>query len=91
MLATRFQPRLQTASARRARPAGRTAALWVVAFKNGDEEQQAVQQAVSKAKVTFQLPLHGKQQLLCSLWHHGCGGCSACTLVLLGCGCVLCS
>lgn len=64
MLATRFQPKLQAACTRRARAAGRTATLKVVAFKNGDEEQQAVKQEVSKAKVTFQLPLHGKQQLL---------------------------
>ncbi len=59
MLATRFQPKLQAAtSCRRAAP--RVARpLWVVAFKNGDEEQ-AQQQETAKAKVTFQLPLHGE-------------------------------
>lgn len=67
MLATRFQPRLQTATGSRAKAAGRTAVVRVVAFKNGDE-QQTQKQELSKAKVTFQLPLHG-EQLKRLPWH----------------------
>ena len=63
MLTARFQLRLQAASYRKARP-GRTAVLKVVAFKNGDDDQ-AQQQELSRAKVTFQLPLHGKK--LCTV------------------------
>lgn len=62
MLTARFQPRLQSATCCRARTSGRSSVLKVVAFKNGDEEQQVQQQEVTKTKVTFQLPLHGKQQ-----------------------------
>jgi hypothetical protein len=64
MLTARFQLRLQAATCRRARPAGRSAALKVVAFKNGDEEQQVQKQEQKQdmlsAKVTFQLPMHGE-------------------------------
>lgn len=54
--AARLQPAMRCSMQRRG-------ALQVVAFKNGDEEQQQVQkQEMSKTKVTFQLPLHGEQQ-----------------------------
>lgn len=56
MLAARFQPRLQATVSSRRNNTGRRM-LPVVAFKNGDEEQQAT----ANAKVTFQLPLHGKR------------------------------
>jgi hypothetical protein len=59
MLTPRYQPRLQSATCCRARTSGRSALLRVVAFKNGDEDQQQKQQ-MSKTKVTFQLPLHGE-------------------------------
>lgn len=52
--AARLQPAMRCSMQRRG-------ALQVVAFKNGDEEQQQVQkQEMSKTKVTFQLPLHGE-------------------------------
>lgn len=55
MLTTRVQPKVY-ATNRRSKAAGRSVALKVVAFKNSDEEVQQV----STAKVTFQIPMHGR-------------------------------
>jgi hypothetical protein len=67
MLTTRVQARLQPASRCRSSTACRSAVLSrvpmrVVAFKENDEQQSPQQQQETcKAKVTFQIPLHGKQ------------------------------